>query len=276
MADPVLPDGCYEQPQLTRENQSGTETGTRVFKGGFGDLVTFANGFTIGGSVFPGTTSVRLRSVKLERTVGNSTDGNLGTLTMTYGEIDQGTGSGGSNATKTGTKWSMKHTQKMISIYRYCGDSDAGSANRGRIEQWRKGTDAYLYHNFQWRDKVGAIHTLTGKDQQLAGKFRAGFDSVMRFYPTIQCVETFTKGKITGIGLNLATIVDASAIADSSGDGPPSGWTGAAAKWLKIGDDLTFDDGTGVQTRTQSWLGEEDFDVNFYGTGNDRWAWGSV
>lgn len=276
MADPVLPAGCFEQPELTTENQSGTQSATRVFRGGYADLGTFANGFNIGGSIFPGSSNLRLRSMKLERGVGNSTDGNLATLTMVYGEIDQGTGSGGSAATRTGVRWSMKHTQKLISIYRYCGDSNAASADRGRIEQWRKGTDAYLYQNFQWRDKVGAIHTLSGRDQLLAGKFRAGFESVMRFYPTIQCVESFTKGTISGIGSGLATITAAADIKDSSGGAAPSGWTGAAAAWLKIGDDLTFDAGSGVQTRTQSWLGEESFDVNFYGTGNDRWAWGSV
>lgn len=261
-----------EQPEFTAENQSGSQSITRTFKGYYSDLATFAQSLTIGTADFAG---IKLRSKKLDRTVGPN-GSNLGVLTLVYGEIDQGNGSGGSAATRTGVRWSMKHTQKLISIYRYCGDSNAASADRGRIEQWRKGTDAYLYQNFQWRDKVGAIHTLSGRDQLLAGKFRAGFESVMRFYPTIQCVESFTKGTISGIGSGLATITAAADIKDSSGGAAPSGWTGAAAAWLKIGDDLTFDAGSGVQTRTQSWLGEESFDVNFYGTGNDRWAWGSV
>ena len=257
-----------EQPEFITQNQGGAQSVQQVFKGVYADIVTLANTYTVGTSVFG---ALKLRDVRVERGVGDTA-----TLTLTFGEIDQGNGSGGSAATRTGVRWSMKHTQKLISIYRYCGDSNAASADRGRIEQWRKGTDAYLYQNFQWRDKVGAIHTLSGRDQLLAGKFRAGFESVMRFYPTIQCVESFTKGTISGIGSGLATITAAADIKDSSGGAAPSGWTGAAAAWLKIGDDLTFDAGSGVQTRTQSWLGEESFDVNFYGTGNDRWAWGSV
>lgn len=256
-----------EQPQLVSQNQSGSQSVQQVFRGYYADIATLAGTYTIGTSSY-GT--LKLRDVRVERGVGDTA-----TLTLTFGEIDQGNGSGGSAATRTGVRWQMKHTQKLVSIYRYCGVSEGASANRGRIEQWRKGTDEYLFNNYQWRDKVGAVHTLTARDQLLAAKFRAGFETVMRFYPTIQCVETFTKGTISGIGSDLAYIVAAADIKDSAAVAAPSGWTGAAAAWLKIGDDLTFDAGSGVQTRTQSWLGEEAFDDNFYGTAN-RWAWGSV
>lgn len=262
-----------EQPQLVAQNQGGTQSVQQVFRGYYADLQTLAGTYTIGTSAY-GT--LKLRDIRLERGVGST-----GTLTLTFGEIEQGGGSG-TSATRTGVRWSMKHSQKMVSIYRYCGDSLGASANRGRIEQWRKGTDAYLFENFSWRDKVGAVHTLSGRDQMLAAKFRAGFESVMRFYPTIQCVETFTKGTISNIGAGLAHITAAADIKDTAGGAAPTGWTSAAAAWLKIGDDVTFDAGSGTQTRTQSWLGEEAFDTNFYGEpdagnpDNGRWDWGTI
>lgn len=266
-AEPSVPAGVYEQPEKSLTNEGGAKTITRKFRGPHGDLVTFANSYTIGDTTHDG---VPLANVRLTREVGNP---NLGTLELTFSAPEQGQG-GASNATVLGTTWQLRHTQKMVSIYRYCGDSLGASANRGRIEQWRKGTDAYLYENFAWRDKVGAIHTLQNRDLLLAAKFRAGFETVMRFYPTIQKTTIYSHGKVANIGAGLAHI--------DTPSGAPSGWTSAAAAWLKIGDDLTFDAASGKQTRTESWLGEESFDTNFYGepdAGNPdlgRWDWGSI
>lgn len=263
-----MPFTYSEQAQFITQNQGGARSVQQVFRGYYDDLVTLANTYTVGTSTY-GT--LKLRNIRIERGVGPNAK-NSATMTLDFGEMDQSPsgGSGGASATATGTKWQMRHVQKMISIYRYCGDSQGASANRGRIEAWRKGTDAYLFDNFQWRDKIGTVHTLTDRDQLLAAKFRAGFETVMRFYPVIQKVSTLTKGKVSGIGQDLATKVTAVSI------GAPTGWTDAATEWMKIGDDLTFDEGSGVQTRTESWMGEESFDKNFYGTGADRWDFGSV
>ena len=264
-AEPVVPAGIYEQPEYTVTNEGGARSVTRTFRGLHADLVSFANSYAIGSTTHDG---LPLSSVRLTREPGESA-AQAGTLTLTFSKAEQGQG-GSASATELSTTWQMRHTQKMVSIYRYCGDSLGASANRGRIEQWRKGTDAFLFQNFQWRDKVGAVQTLTGRDQLLAAKFRAGFETVMRFYPTIMKTTQYSHGKISNIGAGLATIVTAGSI------GAPTGWTDAAAAWMKIGDDLSFDASSGKQTRTETWLGEESFDKNFYGTGSDRWDWGTI
>jgi hypothetical protein len=267
--EPDIPTGCYEQPEKTLVNAGGAKTITRKFRGPHSSLVTFANGYSIGNTEHDG---LPLQSVRLAREVG---DPNLGTLDLTFAKPNQDQG-GSNTATVIGVTWQLRHTQKMVSVYRYCGDSQGASANRGRIEQWRKGTDAYLYQNFQWRDKVGAVHTLTGRDQMLAAKFRAGFETVMRFYPTITKTTIYTHGKIEGVGDGLAHINSKATM------GAPSGWGDSAAAWLKVGDDLSYDSSTGKQTRTEAWLGEESFDANFYGEENSqnpdagRWEWGSI
>lgn len=260
MAEPTIPSTVYEQPEKSLTNHSGAKTITRKFKGPHNDLITFANGYTIGVTEHDG---VPLQTVKLERIVGPSGN-NLGVLDLTFAEEDQDAG-GSSSATVTSTTWSIKHTQTNVSIYRYCGQSAGASANRGRIEQWRKGTDAYLYANYQWRDKAGQVLQLTARDQLIAAKFMAGKENVMRFYPTIQRTDRLTKGSVAGVGTGLLLL--------GFPAGAPAGWAGNW-QWMQIGDDLTYDVSAGTQTRTQTWLGAEDFDTDFYGAA--RWAFGSI
>lgn len=261
-AEPTIPTGVYEQPEKSLANNSGAKTITRRFKGPHADLITFANGYTIGQTEHDG---LPLQSVKLDRIVGNPTDGNLGVLELTFSKDDQGQG-GSKNAAALNTTWQLKHTQTNISIYRYCGQSEGASANRGRIEQWRRGTDAYLYANYKWRDKNGAVLELTARDKLIAAKFMAGKENVMRFYPTIQKVTRYTAGKIANIGAGLLDI--------GAPAGAPAGFPTADWQWMLIGDDLTFDTASGVQTRTQTWLGAEAFDTDFYGSA--RWQFGSI
>lgn len=265
--EPSIPSDCWEQPEKTFVNEGGAKSITRRFRGKHSVLTTFAGQYNVGSTKHD---NLPLQTIRLTREVG---DPNLGSLELVFSAPVQDQG-GSNTATEIGVVWQMRHTQKMISIYRYCGDSEGASANRGRIEQWRKGTDAYLYANYQWRDKVGAIHTLTNRDQLLAAKFKAGFETVMRFYPTITKTTTYSSGKIEDIGAGLAHI-------ESSMDAP-TGWASAAAAWMKIGDDLSYDSSTGKQTRTETWLGEESFDTNFYGEADagdpdaGRWDWGTI
>lgn len=256
--DPDTP--VREQPELTHEIKDGNEAVTQRFKGGVGAIRTLAATYVIGQAGTGDLAGLLLRSMRIERGVGGAA-----VLSLDWGKEDQGQG-GSSNATALGESWQLKHTQTNVSIYRYCGDSEGASANRGRIEQWRRGTDAYLYANYQWRDKVGAIHTLTDRDQLIAAKFRAGKENVMRFYPTIQRVSRYTKGKISGVGAGLLLL---GAPSDAPSGFVPSGW-----EWMQIGDDLTYDTASGVQTRTTTWLGAEAFDTDFYGA--TRWDFGSI
>ena len=251
---------AIEQPELSHGLEDGNETATQRFKGGVTAVQTLAASYTIGQTTGSPVTGLLLRSMRIERGVGNTA-----VLSLDWGKEDQGQG-GSKNATALGTNWQLKHTQTNISIYRYCGPSGGASANRGRIEQWRRGTNAYLYANYQWRDKVGAVHTLTARDQLLAAKFAAGKENVMRFYPTIQRVTRYTSGKIAGVGAGLLLL---GAPSDAPTGFVPTGW-----EWMQIGDDLTYDISSGVQTRTTTWLGSEGFDTDFYGA--TRWDFGSI
>lgn len=255
------PDGTnpsLEQPELTINRSDGSQSVTQRFRGGFSSIETTAAGYSIGTNYTVGGLTLPLRSKRVERGVANQA-----VLTLDFGKDDQD--SGGSSATQLSLTWQIKHTQTNVSIYRYCGQSAGASANRGRIEQWRRGQDAYLYANYQWRDKNGAINNLTARDKLLADKFMAGKENVMRFYPTIQKVERLTKGKVDNVGAGLLLL--------GFPTGAPATWEGDW-EWMQIGDDLTYDVGAGTQTRTQTWLGSEGFDTDFYGAA--RWDWGSI
>ena len=78
--------------------------------------------------------------------------------------------------------------------------------------------------------------------------------------------STDTSGKIAGVGANLLLL--------GAPSGAPAGFPTAAWSWMCIGDDLTYDSSSGVQTRTETWLGAEDFDTDFYGA--TRWEFGSI
>ena len=262
MAAPI-PDtntAAREQPELTHTLQDGNESATQKFKGGVGAIQTLSASYAIGSTTGSPVPGLPLRSMRIERGVGNTA-----VLVLDWGRDEQG-GGGSKDATVLSTVWQLKHTQTNISIYRYCGQSAGASANRGRIEQWRRGTDATLYASYKWRDKNGVVLELTKRDKLLAAKFAAGKENVMRFYPTIQKVTRYTSGKIAGVGANLLLL--------GAPSGAPAGFPTDAWSWMCIGDDLTYDSSSGVQTRTETWLGAEDFDTDFYGA--TRWEFGSI
>jgi hypothetical protein len=243
----------WEQPELNQTATEGANTATRNFKGDFADLLTFANGLTIGGSPYGG---LPLRAVNITRTVAS-----LATLRLEYGK--ETSYDSQKTATETSVNWSVKHTQRIVSLMRRTGDS-ASMPHRGNLEAWRKEPDPALYDAYQYRNQVGSVLTLSLPEQAVAAKLKAGTEGAMRFYPTIQKVTVYSNGKISNVGQGLATI-----------DTPGSPWDsitigGASAVWLKVGDDVTKNkDG---QTRTESWMGAKSWDVNLYGTGADRWT----
>ena len=247
----------WEQPELVQSASNGAKRITRTFKGNSADLITFANGLTIGGSPYDG---VPLQSVTHTRTVGSP---NLAVLRLEYGEeVSSDTASA---ATARAVVWTMKHTQRIVSLMRRTGQS-ASMPHRGNLEAWRKEPDPTLYDSFQYHNAVLAVMTLSAEEQAVAEKLKKGTEGAMRFYPTIQKVTTYGRGKIADVGQGLAYI-----------DTPGSPWDsitigGATAAWLKVGDDITFDAASGVQTRTESWMGAKEWDVNLYGSGADRWT----
>lgn len=240
----------WEQPELNQTATEGANTATRNFKGNFADLLTFANGLTIGGSPYGG---LPLRAVNITRTVAS-----LATLRLEYGK--ETSYDSQKTATETSVNWSMKHTQRVVSLMRRTGDS-ASMPHRGNLEAWRKEPDPAIYDAFQYRAIGGSILTLSAAEQLVAAKLKAGVDGAMRFYPTIQKVSTYTSGTIAGVGAGLAHIST-----------PGSPWDSVAASWLKVGDDVTVDGKTGTQTRTESWIGAASWDANLYGESPDRWT----
>lgn len=240
----------WEQPELNQTATEGANTATRNFKGNFADLLTFANGLTIGGSPYGG---LPLRAVNITRTVAS-----LATLRLEYGK--ETSYDAQKTATETSVNWSMRHTQRIVSLMRRTGDS-ASMPHRGNLEAWRKEPDPAIYDAFQYRAIGGSILTLSAAEQLVAAKLKAGVDGAMRFYPTIQKVSTYTSGTIAGVGAGLAHIST-----------PGSPWDLVAASWLKVGDDVTVDGKTGTQTRTESWIGAASWDANLYGEAPDRWT----
>ena len=241
MPDPATT--YWEQPELNQTATEGANTATRNFKGNFADLLTFANGLTIGGSPYGG---LPLRAVNITRTVAS-----LATLRLEYGK--ETSYDSQKTATETSVNWSVKHTQRIVSLMRRTGDS-ASMPHRGNLEAWRKEPDPALYDAFQYRNQVGSVLTLSGEEIKIARKLAAGVEGAMRFYPTVQKVTVYTGGKITGVGAGLARI-----------SSPGSPWDSVAQSWLKVGDDVTVDGKTGKQTRTESWIGAKSWDADLYG-----------
>lgn len=240
----------WEQPELNQTATEGASTATRNFKGDYADLLAFANGLTIGGSPYGG---LPLRAVNITRTVAS-----LATLRLEYGK--ETSYDAQKTATETSVNWSMKHTQRIVSLMRRTGDS-ASMPHRGNLEAWRKEPDPAIYDAFKYRGIGGGILSLSPAEIAIAAKLKAGVDGAMRFYPTVQKVSTYTSGTITGVGAGLAHIST-----------PGSPWDSVAASWLKVGDDVTLDAKAGTQTRTESWIGAASWDANLYGESPNRWT----
>lgn len=256
MPDPPPPT-YWEQPERVEIATDGSKSITKSYKGDYADLVTFASGLTIGTTTESG---LPLRSVNITRTVAS-----LATLRLEFGE-EEDNSSG--TASVISTSWSMKHTQRIVSLMRRTGDS-ASMPHRGNLEAWRREPDPELYDAFQYHNQTGSVLTLSAAEQAVAAKLKAGVDGAMRFYPTVQKVTVYGNGKISGVGANLATIDTPGSPWDSDIKFGPSG-DQTNAVWLKVGDDVVKNkDG---QTRTESWMGAKSWDLNLYGTpAQGRW-----
>lgn len=246
------------QPEGEYNATQGEESITVVRKGLYDSLKTEADALTIGTST-ESATGLHLSAINLSRTVGA-----LGILRLTYSDTESSEQQ--TDAEAISVTWQMKHAQKLVPIWRYCGPS-AQNANRARISAWMREPDADLYGAYRYRTKNGTVVELVAQDQLLAAKIRAGIEQVMRFYPTVQKTTHYTKGKITGVGIGLAYI-----------DTPGSPWDdaspGGSDMWLKVGDDVTRN-ADGSQQRVETWIGEENFDANLYGD-LQRWEFGTV
>lgn len=262
MSDPEPPPPTYwEQPERVETKSDGSKSITKTYKGDYGDLAAFAGGLTIGTSTasaeIVGTgepVDLPLRSINLTRTVAD-----LAVLKLEYGKDDNNDGEG--SAEELSESWAMKHTQRIVSLMKRTGAS-ASMPSRGCLEAWSKEPDPALYDAYQYRNQVGNVMTLTPDEITVAQKLEKGVTGAMRFYPTVQHVRQYGRGKITGVGGGLAYISE-----------PGSPWDSVATSWLKVGDDVSFDVAKGVQTRTETWIGAASWDVNLYGSVEEgRWT----
>jgi len=241
----------WEQPERVEVNTDGSKSITKSFKGDYAALVSYAGSLTIGTTA---ESDLPLRSVNITRSVGNRTQQtHLATLRLEFGADDSYDET--KNAVVKSTNWSMKHTQRVVSLMRKTGGS-ASMPARGTLEAWKREPDPDLYNNFQYRNQVGSVMTLDQDAYLIAQKMIKGIEGAMRFYPTIQRVRVYTTGKIAGVGEGLAKI------ATMPQDCP---WTNAAKSWLKVGDDIVLDSKAGTQTRTESWIGAKSWDADLYG-----------
>ena len=240
-----MPTTYWEQPERVEVSTDGSKSITKSYKGDYADLVTYAGTLTIGTTA---EDDVPLRSINITRTVGAP---NLATLRLEFGEDASFDTS--KTAEKISVNWSMKHTQRIVSLMRKTGGS-ASMPARGTLEAWKREPDPDLYNNFQYRNQVGSVMTLGQDAYLIAQKMIRGIEGAMRFYPTVQKVTVYTTGNVPNVGRDLARI-----------DTPGSPWDSSATQWLKVGDDIVLDSKAGTQTRTESWMGAKSWDADLYG-----------
>ena len=159
--------------------------------------------------------------------------------------------------------WSIRNMQTAISIMRYCGPSLVMNANWYDITQWKKERDKELFDDYKYKDGKDVEHELNDFSKLLADKILQGKETVSRHYPVVTRSRTYAKKPTDDIGAGLDVI------------GAPAEYSSAAPVWLKVQDDLDqLADGT--YKRVEAWQGADELDVNFYGTGAQRWAFGGI
>lgn len=279
--DPSASCPTKEQPERTLNVADGAQTYTQTKKGNYNTLLSLAQTYVIG------TTSITIGSgqtaLVLPLTSWNLTrlNAGLGLLRETYGKEETNDSTG--EATVLSTKWSMKHTQRLVSLMVVTGAS-ASMPKCGNLLAWRREPDPVLYDAFQYHNQAGAVLTLSSSgspsEQAVAAKVQKGVDSAMRFYPTVQRIRLYTRGKLsrtTGTGEQAVTTEQVGAKLAHI-DTPGSPWDNdvtfgnppTPAVWLKIGDDVAVND-DGTQTRTESWIGAKSWDADLYGPDGTRW-----
>jgi len=161
--------------------------------------------------------------------------------------------------------WSLKYMRVDIPIQRYGGESEGASANLYDLARWQSEPDRNLWVAYQYRTDPngGAIVTLSEPTQKLAKKIKMGYQSVQRHHPIAILRQIYANEPSSGIGDNIDFI------------NTPAKFASAAAAWLKSQDDID-QQADGNWVRNQMWQGADVWDVNFYGSSPDRWAFGSI
>lgn len=226
--------------------------------GEFAEVKAYADTFRID-DAFPlaGAETYLLADIDLTRSAGPS-----GRLVLTYSDTAADTSlSVDAPARIRKVSWRLNSVPIDISVYKYCGSSQVNNANPARIKYW--------WNNAGDDPESSMADMLNEYDIKIAEKLLAGSEVVQRHYPVLAKVTQATRGRLKLTG-ELDHICQASDL-----DGAPAHLAGRAARWLKQQEDIeTGADGS--QTLTESWIGGDGFDLNFYGDAPDRWAFGSI
>lgn len=252
------------QPELIYQKSKDSERVTVRSRGPFGALLDEYNAMEVG-KTGRGLEGLRLKSAVLTREPGG-----LGFMEEVYGSDSSAVRQSG-HARAIQTDWRFFTTAQDVSVYRYCGPSVGANANRRRIETW--------YANYLQEQSDAAVGEdtvadeeffsgLTEADQKIARKLLEGKETVMRHYPTIQKITSYSGGGSLDFTGGLDRIADGIA-------GAPDWMVERAESWLKTQEDVD-ETSDGHRQLTESWIGGDEFDEDFYGAGADRWEFGSV
>jgi len=257
-----IPAGCWRQPdESAGVSDAGEPSFNFILKGGYDALDTLQASLTKGEEVMTGWLA---RSWTLQRT---KSDGGILTIVC---RPDAGETDGEEPEAKPlKDVWKIHTVRNDLNILAYCGPSPA-NPSRYEIEMWMKETDGTLAENYQFRDELGEVKTLSNQSHALAEKIKKGVESVVRCHPVIIRQRTYSAPPPDCmVNINL---IDTPAITDMPGVTKRPGTLGtrlAAYHWLKMQDDCD-ENADGNWTRTESWWGAASWDADFYGP--NRWT----
>jgi len=271
MAVITIPSTATEQQnQQQNLSETGDVTQSRSFKDTYANGETWinalSNGDTIGNWV--------LKSATLSRVPGNQ-----GIVTLNLAPSDMVSAEDPEKEDEQialDETWSLKAVRNDKSLLAYCGPSEGTNPNRADIEAWLKEPDGTIASEDKYTKSDGTQKTLSNASKALTAKFKAGHESVMRFYPMLTKKRTYSTPPAS-VYENLACI-DTPAVGTSATSRiikQPGNLSTIISghQWLKCQDDVeqTAD---GKFVRVESWIGaktgQESWDENFYGTAN-RW-----
>jgi hypothetical protein len=157
----------------------------------------------------------------------------------------------------------LKYMRMEIPVERYGGPSEGANAKLYDLARWQTEPNRTLYVAYQYETELHAIITLDARTQLLAKKIQLGHEVVVRHFPVVIRTRTYANPPAAGIGASIDYI-----------ETPPA-YSSAAPAWLKTQDDIA-EGADGIFSRVESWQGAEYWDLNFYGSGAQRWVFGSI
>lgn len=238
----------WKQPTCTEGvDANGQQTRTVNFKGKRSDLATYKS------TLVKGSTEVETGWVA---SLWNLSDGpgETAILSITCSPKEDQTEEQDPERMALRVVWKCRSVRNDISILAFCGPSEGNDPHRTHIELWQKETDATLADADKYHANDTDIETLTQNDLRIVNKIRKGVESVMRFYPVLTCVATYSDCPPKMLE-NLSYIDTPSAPPATETDAP--GNLAAvinAHQWVRCQDDVD-ETADGKWTRTISWMG---------------------